>query len=175
MPAAFVPPASSFYNLFTARFLAKRVNGNMKTLLPALLLLSTTMFAQRPHDGGPHADMHVATMTTLLSLSSGQQAQATTLFANARTASKGIQTSMHTAQTSLNAAIKSNDIASIETLTAQIGTLHAQNLAIQAKAEAAFRASLTPDQQTKYDTLHHGFGGPGGPGGPRGAMHPPIQ
>lgn len=130
------------------------------------------MFAQRPHDGGPRPDMHVATMTTLLSLSSGQQAQATTIDANARTAAKYIQTNMRTAQTALSAAIKKNDVASIDTLTAQIGTLHAQSLAIQSKAEAAFYAMLTPEQQTKYDTLHHGgFGGPGGPRG--GAMRPP--
>jgi Spy/CpxP family protein refolding chaperone len=148
----------------------------MKILLPALLLLSTAMFAQRPHDGGPRPDMHVATMTTLLSLSSGQQAQATTIYSNARTAEKGIQTSMRTAQTALSAAIKSNDIASIETLTAQIGTLHGQSLAIQSKAEAAFRGTLTADQQTKYDTLHRGFGfgGPGGPGG-RGPRPPDQQ
>jgi Spy/CpxP family protein refolding chaperone len=148
----------------------------MKTLLPALLLLSSAMFAQRPHDGGPRPDMHLATMTTLLSLSTGQQAQATSIYTNARTAAKGIQTNMRTAQTSLSAAIKKNDVGSIETLTNQMGALHAQNLAIQAKAEAAFYATLTADQQTKYDTLHHGgmgFGGPGGPG-PRGNMRPPV-
>lgn len=150
----------------------------MKTLLPVLLLLSTaTMFAQRPRDGGPRPDMHIATMTTLLSLSSGQQAQATTLYANARTSSKDIQTNMRTAQTSLSAAIKKNDLGQIEALSAQIGTLHAQNLAIQSKTEAAFYSTLSTEQQTKYDTLHRGGfgggpGGPGGPGGGRGAMRP---
>jgi Spy/CpxP family protein refolding chaperone len=148
----------------------------MKTLLPALLFLSTAMFAQRP---GPHGDMtanHIATMTTLLSLSSGQQAQATTIYTNARTAEKGIQTSTHTAHTALAAAIKKNDVATIDTLTAQIGALEAQSLSIHSKAEASFYASLTPEQQTKYDTLHHGgFGGPGGPGGPRGDFRPPHQ
>jgi Spy/CpxP family protein refolding chaperone len=147
----------------------------MKTLLPAILLISTAMFAQRPpHEGGPRADMRVATMTTLLSLSTGQQAQATSLFANARTASKDIQTNMRTAQTSLSAAIKKNDVAQIDALTAQIGTLHAQSLAIQSKAEAAFYATLTADQQAKYDTLHRGgFGGPGGPGGNMRGPRPP--
>jgi Spy/CpxP family protein refolding chaperone len=121
--------------------------------------------------------MRVATMTTLLSLSSGQQAQATSLFAAARTSEKTVQTSMHTAQTALAAAIKKNDVASIDTLTAQIGTLHAQSLSIQSKAEAAFYATLSADQQTKYDTLHHGgFGGPGGgPRGPGDDMRPPRQ
>jgi Spy/CpxP family protein refolding chaperone len=118
--------------------------------------------------------MRVATMTTLLSLSTGQQAQATSLFANARTASKDIQTNMRTAQTSLSAAIKKNDVAQIDALTAQIGTLHAQSLAIQSKAEAGFYATLTADQQAKYDTLHHGgFGGPGGPGGNMRGARPP--
>jgi hypothetical protein len=114
---------------------------------------------------------HVAMMTTLLSLSSGQQAQATTIYTNARTAEKGIMTNMRTAQTSLQAAIKKNDVGSIDTLTAQIGSYHAQSLAIQSKAEAAFYATLSAEQQTKYDTLHHG--GFGGPGGPRGEMRPP--
>jgi Spy/CpxP family protein refolding chaperone len=165
-----------FYNLFTTRFAAKRVNRNMKTLLPALLLVSTAMFAQRPHDGGPRPDMHVATMTTLLSLSTGQQAQATSIYSTARTSSKDIQTNMHTAQTSLSAAIKKNDVAQIDALTAQIGALHGQSLSIQSKAEASFYSTLSAEQQTKYDTLHRGGfgGGPGGPGGPgggpRGAM-----
>jgi Spy/CpxP family protein refolding chaperone len=146
----------------------------MKTLLPALLLLSSAMFAQRPHDGGPRPDMHLATMTTLLSLSTGQQAQATTIYANARTAAKGVQTNLRATHTALSAAIKKNDVGSIETLTNQMGAMQGQSIAIEAKAEAAFYATLTADQQTKYDTLHHGgmgFGGPGGPG-PRGDMRP---
>jgi Spy/CpxP family protein refolding chaperone len=161
----------SFYNLFTARFGGKGVNRDMKILLPALVLVSTAMYAQRPGPGS-RSDTHIATMTTLLSLSSGQQAQATSIYAAAHTAQKGIQTSMRTAQTALSAAIKKNDVATIDTLTAQMGTLHAQNLAIQSKAEAGFYATLSAEQQTKYDTLHHGgFGGPGG--GPRGDMRPP--
>jgi Spy/CpxP family protein refolding chaperone len=138
------------------------------------------MFAQTPANGRPHGGPpdHIATMTTLLSLSSGQQAQATTIYANAHTALKGIETSRRTAESELATAIKKNDLASIDTLTAQIGSLHSQSLSIQSKAEAAFYATLSADQQTKYDTLHHGgFGGPGGPGGPRGEFRgrPPQQ
>jgi Spy/CpxP family protein refolding chaperone len=153
----------------------------MKTLLPALLLLSTAMFAQTPPNGRPHGGPpergdagHIAMMTTLLSLSSGQQSQASTIYATARASQKGVQTNMRAAQTSLAAAIKKNDVAAIETLSTQIGTLHSQTLSIQSKAEAAFYATLTPEQQTKYDTLNHGgFGGPGGPGGPRGEFRGP--
>jgi Spy/CpxP family protein refolding chaperone len=146
----------------------------MKTLLPALLVLSTAMFAQRP---GPRQDpttTHVATMTTLLSLSSGQQSQATTIYSTAHTAQKALQTQMHTAETALRTAIKNNDVATIDTLTAQIGTLHAQSLSIESKAEASFYSTLSAEQKTKYDTLHmRGFGGPGGPGGgPRGDFRP---
>jgi LTXXQ motif family protein len=139
----------------------------MKTSLPALLLVSTVMLAQPPARG-PHGDMtaaHVATMTTLLSLSSGQQAQATSTYTAAHTAQTAIQSSMHTAQKALAAAVKANDVASIDTLTAQIGSYHAQSLSIQSKAEASFYSNLSSDQKTKYDTLHHGFGGPGGPRG----------
>jgi hypothetical protein len=104
-------------------------------------------------------------MTTLLSLNAAQKTQATTIFANARTASKTVHDSMRTAHDSLATAIKKNDIAGIETLSAQIGTYQAQMVSIESKAEAAFYAGLSPDQQTKYDTLQSTHGGPGGPRG----------
>jgi hypothetical protein len=149
----------------------------MNKLLPALLLLGSGLFAQGPGHGRPGPPDHVAMMSTLLSLSEGQKAHATAVYANARTAEKGIQASMRTAQTALNAAVKKNDIAAIDTLTAQIGSLHAQSLAAQSKAEAAFYSNLTAEQQAKYDTLHRGGfgGGPRGPGfgGPGDNVRPP--
>ncbi len=109
----------------------------------------------------------VARLTTLLTLTTAQQAQATTIFTNEQNAIAPIQTEVQTAHTSLATAIKSNQTATIDTLTAQLGTYNGQILDIQSKAQAAFYAILTTDQQTKYDTLH-GAGGPGGPGGPGG-------
>jgi Spy/CpxP family protein refolding chaperone len=142
----------------------------MKTCI-VVLALASAAFAQAPPGGpgGPHMN-RMATMTTLLSLNSAQQATATKAFADARAAEKTVFTNMRTARTSLSAAIKKNDIGAIEQLSQQIGTYEAQMTSINSKAEAAFYATLTPEQQTKYDTLHADRGGMGGPGGrgPRG-------
>jgi len=48
-------------------------------------------------------------------------------------------------------AVKKNDTAAIDQLSATIGTETGQLSAIQNKADAAFYAILTPDQQAKYD------------------------
>jgi len=64
-------------------------------------------------------------------------------------------------------AIKSNDANGVATASAQIGTLTGQMTANTAKADAAFYATLTPEQQAKYTPAGGGFGGRGfgGPGG----------
>jgi Spy/CpxP family protein refolding chaperone len=134
------------------------------TLLALLLGTALTVFAQGP-GGGPPRGNHLETMTTLLSLNAAQHTQATTIYANASTASKTVHDSMRTAHESLSAAVKKNDVGAIETLAQQIGSYQAQLVSIQSKAEAAFYATLTPDQQTKYDTLQSTHGGPGGPQG----------
>jgi Spy/CpxP family protein refolding chaperone len=145
----------------------------MKTSIALLLLLATAGFSQGPPGGGPprgprmNVQGHVSTMTTLLSLNSAQQAQATKLFTDAQAASKTVNDSMRTARTSLDAAIKKNDVGAIEQLSAQIGTLQGQMTSINSKAEASFYASLTPEQQTKADTLHATRGGMGGPRPPQ--------
>jgi Spy/CpxP family protein refolding chaperone len=120
----------------------------------------------------------VARLTTLLTLTTTQQTQATTIFTNEQTALSGIPTSMQTARTALQTAVEKNDITGITTQATQIGSLTTQELEIQAKADAAFYAILTADQQTKYNQLQgpglvgpgggqRGFGGFGPGGGPR--------
>jgi Spy/CpxP family protein refolding chaperone len=144
-------------------------------------LSASLMFAQgfRPRDnGGAPPDpatmvqMKVAHLTALLTLNTAQQTQASTLFGNAVTASQNIHTSLQTNRDSLTAAIKANNSASIDQLAASMGTLQGQLTSINAKADAAFRALLTADQQTAYDSMPHGPGGPGGGPGPGG---PPPQ
>jgi Spy/CpxP family protein refolding chaperone len=103
--------------------------------------------------------------TTLLSLTTDQQAQATTIFTNASSNSAN-HGGMRTTEAALKTAIQNNDAAGIEQATTTIGNMHAQELASHAKAEAAFYAILTPDQKTKYAQLesqgHFGMGfGPG--------------
>ena len=161
------------------------MNMTMKTLLRLVTLttvLAATMLAQRfgPRDGGgtppdpaTMAQHQVERLTTLLSLTAAQASTATTIFTNAATAAAALQTTLGTDRTSLQAAIKSNATTTIDQLSTAIGALQAQILSIQSKADAAFYAILTSDQQTKLDSLHGfgrgGFGpGPGGPHPPRG-------
>jgi Spy/CpxP family protein refolding chaperone len=141
------------------------VYKDMKKTLSALLLLAAAAFAQGP-GGPPDPAARVARMTVLLNLTAAQQAQATTIFTNEQAALAPLQTQTQTAHTSLSAAVKGNQTATIDTVAAQIGSLHAQTSSVQSKAQAAFYALLTADQQTKYDSLP----GPGGRG-PR----PPQQ
>jgi Spy/CpxP family protein refolding chaperone len=148
----------------------------MKTLIRLITLttlLAATMLAQRfgPRDGGgtppdpaTMAQHQVERLTTLLNLTAAQASQATTIFTNAATAAATLHTSLGTDHTSLQAAIKSNATATIDQLSTAIGAAQGQMLSIQSKADAAFYAILTSDQQTKLDSLG-GFGR--GPGGPR--------
>ncbi|HEY6390661.1 MAG TPA: Spy/CpxP family protein refolding chaperone [Bryobacteraceae bacterium] len=156
----------------------------MKTL-PRLITLTTllaaTMLAQRPgprNGGGTPPDPatmaqhQVERLTTLLSLTTAQASQATTIFTNAATANAALQTNLGMDRTALQAAIKSNAASTIDQLSTAIGALQGQILSVQSKADAAFYAILTSDQQTKLDSLggfgRGGFGpGPGGPP-PRG-------
>ena len=129
--------------------------------------------AQRtPPDPATMIQHQVEHLTQTLSLNAAQQGQATTLFTASQSANLQVMTSLRQARTSLEAAIKSNDTASIATLSTQIGTLTAQMTANTAKADAAFYALLTPDQQAKY-TPGGGFGPGGFAGrGPRGRQTP---
>jgi Spy/CpxP family protein refolding chaperone len=107
-----------------------------------------------------------------LSLTPAQQAQATTIFTASQTANQSVMSSLREAHTSLAAAIKSNDANAIASLSTQIGTLTGQTTANTAKADAAFYAILTPDQQAKYTPGGGGFGGRGFGGPQRGRGGP---
>ena len=101
----------------------------------------------------------VDSLATLLSLTDSQKKQALKIFTDAETATSANQTKISTSRTAIRDAVKKNDIATIESQSAALGTLVGQNEAIQAKADAAFYALLTPDQRTKYDELRsHGPG-----------------
>jgi Spy/CpxP family protein refolding chaperone len=129
-------------------------------------LSASVLFAQRSGTPPTPAEMianRVARLTTLLSLTTAQQAQATTIFTNQQTAESSLVSSMQAARTALKTAVQANDLTGIVTQATQIGSLTAQQVEIQAKAEAAFYAILTADQQTKYN--QRPFGGPGGPRG----------
>src|SRR5207245_1323478 len=103
----------------------------------------------------------VARLTTLLTLTSAQQSQATTIFTSALTAIAPLRTSEATAHDALPAAVKSNPSSTIDQLSATIGSLTGQIIAIPNKADAAFYAILTADQQTKLSETNF-LNGPGG-------------
>jgi Spy/CpxP family protein refolding chaperone len=108
----------------------------------------------------------VARLTTLLTLTSAQQAEATTIFTTEQTALSALLTSIQSARTALQTAVEKNDLTGIMTQATQIGSLTTQQVEAQGKADAAFYGILTTDQQTKYGQLQTlGLGGPGGPGG----------
>lgn len=153
------------------------------TLCVAVSLSAALAFAQGPgpRQRGNGTPPDPATMianrvdflANALGLSADQKTQATTIFTNALNASQTIQTSLHTAHQSLGDAVKKNDLATIDTLSATIGSATGQLTSINSKADAAFYAILTADQQTKFDSLRRGPGGPGGPGAGRFGPPPP--
>jgi Spy/CpxP family protein refolding chaperone len=113
---------------------------------------------------------HVSHLTTLLSLTTEQQAQSTSIFTAEQTSMSTVFPSMQAAHKALQAAIQVQDSAAIAALASQIGNFTTQEVAARATAESAFYAILTNEQQTKYAQLQQGgpdgFGGRGGPGGP---------
>jgi len=140
-----------------------------------LLLSQTTTTPPSPPTPAQMTARQVARLTTLLSLNSGQQAQATAIFTTEQAAISTVFPSLQAAHKALQAAVKTQDSAAITALGAQIGSLTTQEVQARATAQAAFYAILSTDQQTKYDQLPQGFGGhggPGGPGGPGGGPHP---
>jgi Spy/CpxP family protein refolding chaperone len=111
-------------------------------------------------DPAAMAQRQVTRLTRMLSLSSAQAGQATSIFTAEAAADQSAMTGLRQARTALATAIKANDTATISTTATTIGTLEAQLTATNAKAQAAFYLILTPDQQAKYH-VGGGFGGPG--------------
>ena len=145
----------------------------LASLTATIALSAATLFAQRgtPPDPATMIQHRVDRLTEELTLTTAQQAQATTIFTSASTAETSLRTSLQTAMQSLTASIKANTTANIDQLSAQIGTIQGQLLAADSKAQAAFYAILTADQKAivdKHAGSLRGFGGPGGPGGPGG-------
>lgn len=143
-----------------------------------LAAAAVSQTAPTPPTPAQIAQRQVDHLTRVLSLTSGQQAQALTIFTNAATAGASLHDSMKTAHDALSAAITANNAGGIDQASQAIGSLSAQETSIRGKADAAFYQILTPDQQSTYSKSL--AGGPGGPGfGPRmrfgGHGGPPQQ
>jgi Spy/CpxP family protein refolding chaperone len=92
---------------------------------------------------------YISFLTTLLSLTTSQQDQAASIFANASTAVAQLKQSTKTARQTLGGSVASNDRVRIRQTSVSIGTLAAQRHSIGAAANADFLQTLTPDQQAK--------------------------
>ena len=109
-------------------------------------------------------------LTTLLSLTSEQQTQATSIFTTGQSAAVGVMKRILATRRALQTAVENNDMPGITSQASQIGSLTGQEVEAHAKADAAFYAILTPEQQARYKQLKSvgpGFDGPGA-GAPRG-------
>jgi len=132
------------------------------------VLLAATMAAQgrmgammgSTPDPATMIPQHVVRLTSLLTLTTAQQAQATTIFTAAATSAQPIHTSLTAAQQSMQAAVKSNNTATIKTYATTIGQLMGELVEVHSSAQGAFYAILTADQKTKMDQT----GSAGGPG-----------
>ena len=157
--------------------------SKLNTLLFAAVLSSPLALAQGPRMramGGPSQDsgtmvqMRVNSLARILNLTDAQKSAAKTILTDAQAAGQNIQVNLEEARQSLSDAIKKTDTGAIDTLAVTIGVLTGQLAAIDGKAQAALYASLTADQQAKYDSMPRGgAGSPGGPAGPRGFGPPP--
>jgi Spy/CpxP family protein refolding chaperone len=148
----------------------KRILAVTSLMAFASMLAAAQTTAHTPPTTAQMVANQVARLTKLLDLTSAQQTSATNIFTTEQTALAALRTSLQTAQTALQTAITNNDAATIGTAAAQIGTLTGEQVLAQATGSAAFYAILTPEQQSKYETLGPLGGGPGGfgPGGPGG-------
>ena len=133
-----------------------------KTAIVTLLFTvacATTLFSAQtqtthtPPSPATIAQHRVSYLTTVLSLTSEQQQQATTIFTNAATTASGLHSQMKTAHQNLATAVQNDDTATISQVSTTIGNLVAQEISIQANAKAAFYKTLTPDQQSKLTQL----------------------
>ncbi|HEX4133282.1 MAG TPA: Spy/CpxP family protein refolding chaperone [Bryobacteraceae bacterium] len=142
--------------------------------LAALTLTTTVAFGQKSHTPPTPAQQianRVARLTALLTLTTAQQAQATTIFTTEQTALAAVSANMKTARATLQSDVEANNTSGISAQASQIGTLTAQEVEATAMANGAFYAILTADQQMKdknFGDGARGFGGRGGGFGGRG-------
>ena len=158
----------------------------MKRMLAVLALaagaaLALAQTARTPPTPAQMAQHEVQRYTDLLSLTTAQQEQATTLFTDAAASEASLHTEQQSAHKALDASILTGDAATIAQSATTLGQIEGEMTSTRALAEAKFYKILNPDQQTTFaSSLQRGPGrGPGhGPG--RGFEHggpdgPPPQ
>ncbi len=141
-------------------------------LTAGAIALSAQPGTRTPPTPAEQATHQVSRLTQLLDLNATQQAAATAAFTAEATTMQGLHNGFQTAQNNLKTAVQNNDAAGISAAASQIAALTQQQIVAHATAEAALHATLTSDQQAKYQALRT-MGGPGGPGGHGGPGGPP--
>lgn len=139
--------------------------GMALTAIAAAVVSAQTTTAPSPPTIAQIVANRVAHLTNLLTLTTDQAAQATTIFTTEETALQGLKTSMQTAQTALKTAVQANSATGITAAATQLGSLNTQSIEARATADAAFYALLTSAQQTIYNEVPQGGPGNGPPGG----------
>jgi Spy/CpxP family protein refolding chaperone len=134
-------------------------------LFAALALTLSAQAQWTPPTPAQMAQHELSHYSTLLTLSSEQQEQATSLFTEEASSSQTLRASERAAHKALETAIENNDTAAIQQTSATLGQLNGELTALHATTRAKFYALLSADQKTKYTALEHEHrGGPGGPG-----------
>jgi Spy/CpxP family protein refolding chaperone len=137
----------------------------------ALLPVFQAQAQRTPPTPEQMAQHEVSRYTTLLSLNSSQEAEATTIFTTAATTERSLRTTERSTHEALQTAVRADDTAAIEQSATNLGQISGEMTAARALAQAKFYATLTAEQKTKFAELERGFHGEhGGPGGP-----PPAQ
>ena len=133
-------------------------------LITALSFVSIASAQNTPPTLVQIAQHEVQRYTALLTLTSAQQEQATTIFTSKATAEASLHATEHTDREALNTAIKSGNTATIQTVAAELGTLEGSMTADRALAQAALYQILTEEQQTRFAAIEDQPGGMGGMG-----------
>jgi Spy/CpxP family protein refolding chaperone len=142
----------------------------MKSSLALIAVLGLLPMAQAqtpshtPPTPAAIAQREVQRYTTLLSLTSAQVAQATTLFTNEATNEANSRATERTAHQAMEAAIKANDNATIQSTATTMGQMEGEKMASHALVRAQFYALLNADQKAKYSELQEEHVMAGGPG-----------
>ena len=95
----------------------------------------------------------VARLTRQLKLTSDQQNQARSIFADARKRAQSFAPDLRGERQAMSAAIKTDNEAQIDQIARQDAQLNSQARAIHAKAIAKLYSTLTPDQKAKFDSI----------------------
>ena len=111
--------------------------------------------SSNPPDVATVVARQVKFLTTLLTLTTAQATQATTIFTAALNAITPLETQITTAETALSTAIKANTTAAITTQATAIGTAQGQIVGIKANADAAFYLSADGGPEDQADQLRH--------------------